>query len=132
MATKTWEQKFLGMKPSHVAVVSRKMLGIDPGQLLLIPDAPLIDGYVRSIPPGEQRTVAQLKAELAAAHGADGTCPLVVGISLRIISERAYERLLAGESDVSPFWRVLGAKDSVSKKLSFGTEALDALRARFG
>lgn len=68
--------------------------------------------------------VAELRRRLAEKHGADGCCPLTVGIFLRIVAEHAWDELSAGKSleKVAPFWRVVDPKSPLAKKLRAGAE----------
>jgi hypothetical protein len=50
---------------------------------------------------------------------------------LRICAEKAFEDFQAGcpVEDVTPFWRMVTPKSPIRKKLSFGVEFVDAMRA---
>ncbi|MEP4343925.1 MAG: hypothetical protein ABJ042_18155, partial [Lentilitoribacter sp.] len=65
-----------------------------------------------------------LRAELAKQTNVDVVCPLTTGIFVRIICETSNEDVQNGASlsEVTPFWRVLGEKAPVRKKLSFDLE----------
>jgi hypothetical protein len=127
---KTWQQKFHGAKPAHVAVLDKAYAGVPAGARLLIASPPVVDGYVRAIPPGEVRTVARMRADLAAAHGADATCPTSTAIFLRIVAEIAAEKLRDGRptAEVTPFWRVVDANSALARKLACGPELIEVRR----
>jgi len=90
--------------------------------MMLIPTALEVDAMIRKIPRGEVRTLAQIRQNLARWHNADVTCPLVTGIFLRIVAEAAEEDRLAGKSDISPYWRVVGDGGRLNAKFPGGIE----------
>ena len=77
-----------------------------------------------NFPQGCQVEVGTLRLDLAAAHGADFSCPMTTGIFLRIVAEKAWEELQHGKPlpEVAPFWRVLKASSPVSQKLACGVD----------
>ena len=98
---------------------------------MLVATPRLVDDYMRSVPSGERRTVAQMRNDLAAAHGADICCPISTSIFARIAAEAALEETAAGAplSDVTPFWRVIEDDGTVAKKLSCGPDFIQSQRA---
>jgi hypothetical protein len=129
--TKTWTEKFNNGKSPIVAPSIRKISGFPPGSEMLIPIPAQVDGYIRSIPYGEERTLAQMSVELAHAAGAELTCPMCCGLFLRICAEKAFEDHEAGcpIENITPFWRMIPPKSPIRKKLSFGEELVDKMRA---
>lgn len=91
---------------------------------MLIPTPAVVAAHVEAIPAGASRTMPELRAELAEAHGADFTCPLTAGIFLRIAAELAWEKHQQGTplAQITPFWRVMDAKAPVAKKLACGVD----------
>ena len=73
-----------------------------------------------------------MAADLAKAADADLTCPFCCGSFLRICAEKAFEEVEAGQpiESVTPVWRMLPPKSPVTKKLSFDTGLLEAMRAK--
>jgi hypothetical protein len=128
---KTWTEKYNNGKEPFVAPSIRKVSGFPPGSMMLIPIPAQVDGYIRSIPPGEDRTIEQMSKSLARAAGADLTCPMCCGMFLRICAEKAFEELGSGTTAerITPFWRMVTPKSPLRKKLSFGTELVDTMRA---
>jgi hypothetical protein len=61
-------------------------------------------------------------------------CPLTAGIFLRIVAEKAWEEYCNGKpaAFITPFWRVIGSRAPISKKLSFGTGFIQEMRAAEG
>ena len=127
MAKKTWAEKMnLGMR-AEVKLLGKSFQGFPVGAKLLIPTPNMVKEYVLAIPAGETKTTLEMRADLAASHEADTTCPLCAGIFLRIVAEAAHE---AGE-DV-PVWRMIDAKSPTRKKLSFDVSVLDEKREAEG
>ncbi len=90
-----------------------------PGDMLIA--SPLaIDALVRRIPHGRVCTLGALRAALAAAHGADYTCPMTTGIFLRIAAEAAEEERAMGVRDVMPWWRVVRDTGALLDKVPGG------------
>jgi hypothetical protein len=99
---------------------------------MLVATPRLVDDYIRAIPPGERRDVARMRADLAAAHGADVACPLSTGIFARIAAEAALEEAESGVplAEISPFWRLIAEDSRIAGKLSCGAEFIRTQRAR--
>jgi len=131
---KSWTEKFTNGKTPIVAPSIRKVSGFPPGSLMLIPTPSQVDSYIRSIPSGEERSLQQMSMELAQSAGAELTCPMCCGLFLRICAEKAFEDLEAGKPKdaITPFWRMIPPKSPVRKKLSFGVELVDTMRAGEG
>jgi len=97
---------------------------------MLIPRPLDVDALVRQVPRGKLVTVNQIRARLAAQHGADVTCPMTTGIFLRIAAEAAEEDRRAGKNRITPYWRVLREGGRLNEKYPGGVEAqAEKLRA---
>jgi hypothetical protein len=90
---------------------------------MLIPRPLDVDALIRTVPRGRLVTVNQIRAQLAAEHAADVTCPLTTGIFIRIASEAAEEDRRAGKSRLTPYWRVLREGGRLNEKFPGGIEA---------
>jgi hypothetical protein len=112
MARKTWEEKFHNGREPEVAIMHRKVGGALPGMKMLIPTPAQVDAEIRNIPKGEKRSLAEIRSSLAAAAGADITCPMCGSLFARIVAERAAEQVTNGApfDEVAPFWRVTDPK----------------------
>jgi hypothetical protein len=121
---KTWREKLNPTAEPHVSVIPKPFMGKPAGSRLLIATPLLVKSYIESIPYGEIRTQAQLRDDLAHAHGADLSCPTSSGIFVRIVSEVAMEELGEGKSfdEVTPFWRVVDPDSPAAQKLSCGPD----------
>lgn len=131
---KSWSEKFAHPSQPSVSVLGKPYAGHGAGARMLIPTPAVVARHVEAIPPGESRTVPQLRAELAEAHRADFTCPLTAGIFLRIAAELAWEKHQQGAplAKVTPFWRVVDVKAPVAQKLACGVAFIEKQRRKEG
>ncbi len=129
---KTWREKLenpVAGLPKVVAVPDKwiKTMG---GRQILVPTPMMVDNYVRTVPARKLVTVGQIRRQLAEPFKADSTCPMTMGIFIRIISEAAEEDRQAGKRTVTPYWRVLKDDGSLNPKFPGGVEAhAEMLRA---
>ena len=128
---KSWAQKLDGAKAPHVVVLDKPYAGVPAGARLFIASPHLIRDYVRAIPPGQTRTVAEMRRHLADVHDADATCPTSSGIFARIVAEAALDQLRAGadRSAITPFWRLVDPSSPLALRLSCGPEFVAEARA---
>lgn len=129
---KTWKQKLDSGRPAHVEILAKPFGGAPEGARMLVATPRLVDQYIRDIPPGEHRDIPRMRADLAAAHGADIACPLSTSIFARIAAEAALEDAAAGAppAGVTPFWRLIDEDSKIAGKLSCGPGYIRAQRAR--
>jgi hypothetical protein len=127
---KTWAEKMTRPHAPQVRVLDRTFAQHPAGTRMLISTPQEIASFIQDIPPGKTVAVAEMRDALAHSHRALFTCPLTTGIFLRVAAEEACERLAQGAAtdEVTPFWRIVGPKDPLGKKLSCGAEALTRLR----
>ena len=119
----SWRAKLhKAMRPKLVPISDSMAKRFGHG-LMLIPTALELDAMIRKIPCGQVSSLSQVRGRLAHWHNADLTCPLVTGIFLRIVAEAAEEDRLAGKTDITPYWRVVGDDGKLNPKLPGGTEA---------
>jgi hypothetical protein len=90
---------------------------------MLIPSPLDVDALVRRVQRGKLASVDQIRERLARDFEADLTCPLTTGIFLRIAAEAAEEDASRGESEITPYWRVIKGDGSLNEKLPGGIEA---------
>ena len=128
---KTWRQKLDGGRPAHVEILTKPFGGAPEGAKMLVATPRMVDEYMRNVPAGESRSVAQMRTDLARAHGAEISCPISSSIFARIAAEAALEETESGKplSEVTPFWRVIDEGSPIAKKLSCGVELVRAQRA---
>ncbi|MCU0334255.1 MAG: hypothetical protein MUF62_04295 [Chitinophagaceae bacterium] len=135
MATrkKTWvEKRELANALAKKEVLAKGFADIPAGATMLVPTPKMVDAYVRQLADGIAGSLAQMRKDLAAAHGAQYSCPVTSGIFLRTVAEAAWEELQAGKKlhQVAPFWRIIPPGSPTAKKLSFGTDFLLEMRAK--
>jgi hypothetical protein len=130
MMAKTWRQKLDGGQPAHVELLQKPFGGALPGARMLVATPRLVDAYMRSVPKGESRSIAEMRTDLAKAHGAEISCPLSTSIFARIAAEAALEESASGVplTEVTPFWRVIDEQSPIAKKLSCGVDMIKAQR----
>ena len=134
----TWTAKLHAPKSSQTKRLEKSIAGMPAGAMMYISTPQEIDTYIQRIPVGQGVSVAQMRADLAALHQADCTCPLTTGIFLRIVAEAAFEQINHGHEAKpmpfsTPFWRVLEPQANLVKKLSFdGAEFIQRMREAEG
>jgi alkylated DNA nucleotide flippase Atl1 len=119
---KSWKEKFEVAVPGLPKVVDvpptwQKRMG---GKRILVPTPKLVDAVIRKVPKGKLITAGQIRAKLAKDFKADSTCPMTLGIFLRIISEYMEEQRNQGQSNISPYWRVIKDDGKLNNKYSGG------------
>lgn len=122
MAKKTWAQKMETGADPHIETVERDFSWVKAGTRILILNPRIVRDRVANLRPGEFKSAPDLREEWAQEYGADMTCPMTVGIFLRIVSEAAWDEHLAGApiESVTPFWRAIDPKSPLAKKLRCG------------
>ncbi len=127
---KSWNEKLTGAPAPHTSVLKKPFGGLNPGDTMFIASPLMVRDYMRQIPPGERRTVLQMRAEFAAQSGAKATCPLTASLFARIAAEAALEEMAQGRqaSETTPFWRLIDPDSAVGKKLSCGSEFVRRMR----
>jgi hypothetical protein len=124
-----WEARFHGDREPEVKVLDKAFAGIPAGARMLIVTPRAVDELVGEIPPGTVMSAPALRQALAERHSAEYTCPVTTGISLRVVAERAYLRLQAGEGFVTPFWRAIDPESDLAGKLACGRDFLRLMRS---
>jgi len=121
---KTWVEKRDLEKEFQVKTNPKKFADIPAGTAMFIPTPKIVDDYVRNIPEGSFIDLKQIRRELSMHYHAEMTCPIVTGISLRIISEAAFEEYQAGQNldSITPFWRVVNPESKLAGKLACGVD----------
>jgi hypothetical protein len=131
---KTWAQKLDNGREAFVAALEKPMCGNPAGTRVLVATPRLVKAYIEQIPRGREIPVERMRADLAAQHNADASCPIATGIFLRIVAEAALEQLSAGTppDEITPFWRVVDQNSPTAKKLAGGPEFIRKMREREG
>ena len=117
---KSWKEKLNIDKPYAVKKLDKNFSDMKVGENMLIATPKIVDEYIKQIPKGINVNIKTLRKNLALTYNADTTCPVTTGIFLRIVSEAAYEDLLNGEKNITPFWRVVDHESKTASKLACG------------
>ena len=118
---KTWAERLHGGKPHQIKPAPIDIAGMKAGQIMLVPTALMVDAFIRTLPRGRSLSARQLRDAMAAAHGAEVSCPITTGFHLRTVAEAVWEALAGGTpvGRLAPVWRVLPPDSLMLKKLSF-------------
>ena len=117
--------------PSYTKVNEKKFADLEAGTSILIPSPQDIEGVVNELSPGQTIELGELRARLADRHGADGSCPVMTGMNVRVVAELAFDALDAGVpvDQVVPVWRAVGPASTPAKKRAGASELIRRLRA---
>ena len=126
---KSWKEKLNIDKSFVVKRLDKNFSDMKVGENMLIATPKIIDEYIKQIPKGININIKTLRNDLALTYNADTTCPVTTGIFLRIVSEAAYEDLLNGEKNITPFWRVVDHKSKTASKLACGINFIKKRRS---
>lgn len=132
MPTTTWAERLATSDGIDIRPVPEGRRGMTPGKLMLYPSARMVQEAICAIPEGQAITPKELRASLAGRYGAEYTCPVTTTMMLRIVAEAANEARQNGASrtEIAPVWRVLDAKASALRKLTFDPTWIVEERAR--
>ena len=124
-ARKSWHEKLEKPVEGLPKVVEvppdwEKRMG---GRKILVPTPLMADEVIRTVPKGKLITTGQVRKILAKKSDADSTCPMTLGIFLRIISEAAEEDRQNGKKRITPYWRVVKGDGSLNPKYPSGAES---------
>jgi len=119
---KTWIEKRDAKKKHQIKINQKRFADMPAGIMMLIPTPKIIDDYIKEIHTGVFVNVKRLRMEIANQYNADMSCPMVTGISLRIVSEAAYEEHQKNVKldQITPFWRVVDPDSNLAHKLTCG------------
>lgn len=128
----TWAERLAASDGVDIRPVPEGRRGMTPGKSMLYPSARMVDEAIRAIPEGQSITPKELRILLADRVDADYTCPVTTTMMLRIVAEAANESRQAGmaREEIAPVWRVLDARASALRKLTFDPAWIMAERAQ--
>lgn len=124
-----WEARFDCGREPEVKQLEKAFAGIPAGARMLVVTPPAVDAVVAEIPSGAVVGAAALRQSLATRHAAEYACPVTTGIALRVVAERAYLRMQAGEGSVTPFWRAVEPDSDLAGKLACGRDFIRRMRS---
>ena len=131
MAKKTYNEKLqhAGDLPKVENLSGKPEAAAHYGGALLLVAAPMqYHEIMARIPEGKLITTDRIRAALAAAAGADNTCPLTAGIFTNISAHASEERA----DNKIPWWRTLKAKGELNEKYPGGIEIQKVLLEKEG
>src|SRR5689334_19665036 len=124
-------QKLAEAEPSQVHTLDPRKAARFNARTMLIPSPSDLCAAIEQIPFGTSKTMAQLRAELALAAGADITCPRAATVCWLIAAEVAEMDRAEDVSPITPWWRV--SKDGkLYAKLPGGLQRHRELRVEEG
>lgn len=131
---KTWKQQLEEKKQPKLQVLQKPMAGVPAGSTLLMPTPQLVKEFINTIPEGQQISFTEMRERIAKAHGSDIACPISASTCTRVVAEAAWEDIQAGKApdQVTPFWRVIDPNSNLAKKLTCGSEFIEAMREQEG
>lgn len=118
---KTWKEKLNDSKDlPKVKKIPEKAVAKWGEGTILIPAPIEVDGMMRKVPYGKLTTTNEIRQKLAKKHKASIGCPLTTGIFSWIAANAAKEDQLAGEKNITPYWRTLKAGGIINEKYPGG------------
>ena len=93
---KTWVEKRDCDKEPLVKINPKSWSDMPKGIKMFIPTPKIVNQFVCNIPKGNFKNMKSLRRDMAVDFDAQMSCPMVTGISLRIISEASYEKHMLG------------------------------------
>src|SRR6516165_11879261 len=125
---KTWREKLADDKDlPKVVKITGKMAKRWGKGTCAIPAPREVDAIMRKVPEGKLITINEIRARVAKKHKATIGCPITSGIFAWIAAHAAEEAALAGEADITPYWRTLKAGGALNAKYPGGIARLKSL-----
>ena len=125
---KSWIDKFNQPRIKMIKVLDTNFADMKVGEKMLIATPKIIDEYINKVPKSYTVDIKTMRKDLALSHHAEVTCPVTTGIFLRIVSEVSYEKIIQGEKNSTPFWRVIDPQSKLAKKLVCGPSFVQKMR----
>ena len=126
---KSWIDKFNQPREKMIKVLDSNFSDMKVGEKMLIATPKIIDEYINQVPKSYTVDMKTMRKDLALTHQAEVTCPVTTGIFLRVVSEASFEKIILGEKNPTPFWRVVDPKSKLAKKLACGSKFIRDMRA---
>lgn len=132
------QERYDSARPSYTRVNEKRFADLEAGTSILIPSPQDIALVIDELATSETLTLTELRQRLAQRHGADGSCPVMTGMNLRIVADLGLEAIDAGHDpamstdaggEVVPFWKVVEPTSSLASKLPGGPDRIVQLRA---
>jgi hypothetical protein len=125
---KTWREKLADSKDlPKVVKITGKMTKRWGRGTCAIPAPREVDAIMRKVPDGKLITINEIRQTVAKRHKATIGCPITSGIFAWIAAHAAEEAALAGETEITPYWRTLKAGGELNPKYPGGVARLKSL-----
>ncbi len=123
--------KTASQRESKRVVLETTFAGIPAGSILFVATPDIVAQYIRKIPWGTNRSIEQVRRDLAKNNKSDATCPVSTSIFLRIVAQEAMNALAEGRGrgEVTPFWRVIDPGSKIADRLGLDKEWIEHQRA---
>ncbi|MDP7039228.1 MAG: MGMT family protein [Myxococcota bacterium] len=80
------------------------------------------DALLKTVKKGRLITLDEVRALMAAKHGADICCPMTAGLFINIAAAAAQEDREQGKKRITPYWRCLKKNGELNAKFPGGIE----------
>lgn len=130
MTGKSPQERYETAKPSYLRSNEKQFADLPAGSSIVIPSPTDIETAITEHATQGPIEFGELRNHLAERFDADGACPVMTGMHLRIVAEVVLDALDAGVplDSVSPFWNVVDPKSPLAGKLPGGPERIRELR----
>lgn len=122
---KSWQEKFEKACKSNlpkVVKITGKMSRRWGEGTVTIPSPAEVEELMKKVPRGKLITINEMRSFLAKKHKATIGCPIVTGIFLWIIANRAEEMSGITKKADTPYWRTLKTGGEINPKYPGGIE----------
>jgi alkylated DNA nucleotide flippase Atl1 len=111
-------------KQTHiVSPIPQGFIGWNEHNSMVVSTPYEVDSLIRQIPNGRLTTLEHLRKHLAGKHKADMACPVSTAIFINVTARATEEYRALGETELTPYWRVLRTKGLLNPKYPGGEEA---------
>ena len=117
------------MPQNIIKILDKNFSDLKAGEKMYISSPEIITKYIEKIPFGVQKSLKEVRLELAKKVKADNTCPVTTGIFLRKSIQMYFEKYKKYDK-VFPFWRIISEKHPIVKKLNLNVNKITNLRKK--
>lgn len=122
---KSWREKLANNKDlPRVERIPDRMSRRWGSGTIVIPAPTEVDAIMKQVPRGKLITINEIRALVAAKHGATIGCPITTGIFAWIAAHAAEEAAAEGKVKITPYWRTLKSGGELNPKYPGGVEQL--------
>jgi len=126
----SFQDRYDTAKPTYTRVNEKRFADLPAGTTVLIPSPQDIEAAINRIPTGGTWSLTNLRDNLAERHGADGCCPVMTGMNLRVAAEVNLEAIDAGvpTEEVVPVWKAIDPASNLAGKVPGARKRIEELR----